>query len=127
MKKSGSLTSQLNDVLDDYYQVVRDEFEGAAKDVAEECVERLRAVPWKTNTGKNYSKNWTYKRQRWGSYVVYNKKTYRLTHLLENGHDSANQYGEGYKRVKGTPHIYPVYKWAVETLEHEMQMRAERG
>ena len=39
-----SLVAEINEVLDDFYQVVRDEFEGAAKDVADEAVQQLKAV-----------------------------------------------------------------------------------
>ena len=126
MATSKNLVAEINDILDDYYQLVRDEFEGAAKDMAEECVVRLKAVRWKTDTGKDYSSTWKMKKMRWGSYKVYNEKNYRLTHLLENGHIAVN--GKGVVgRARAHKHIYPVYAWAQAELEHEIRSRIERG
>jgi len=127
MATSKDLVAQINDILDDYYQVVRDEYEGAAKDVADECVVRLKAVHWKTDTGKKYSSTWRVKKTRWGAFKVHNSKNYQLTHLLENGHAVINAKGDTGKRAKGIKHIYPVYVWAQAELEHEIRSRIERG
>lgn len=123
-------TAQLNDILEDFYEVVRDEFEGAEKDVAEECVRRLKSVTWKTNTGKRYSATWTLKKAKgWGGYVpgyiVHNSKNYQLTHLLENGHVIRNKKGT-YGRTAPHKHIEPVYEWAQGELEREIRQRIER-
>jgi len=126
------LVAQLNDVLADFYEVVRDEFEGAEKEVAEECVRQLKAVQWKTKTGKNYSRTWGLKKEKgWGGYLpgytVHNSKNYQLTHLLENGHAVINAKGDTGKRAKGIKHIYPVYEWAQGELEREIRQRIERN
>ena len=126
------LVAQLNEVLADFYEVVRDEFEGAEKDVAEECVRQLKAVQWKTKTGKNYSRTWTLKKEKgWGGYIsgytVHNSKNYQLTHLLENGHAVINAKGDTGKRAPGIKHIEPVYLWAQGELEREIRQRIERN
>lgn len=132
MAKEKTLQVQMNEILEDFFEVVRDGYEGAEKDVAEECVRRLKSVKWKTKTGKNYSGTWSLKKQKkWGGYIggytVHNTKNYRLTHLLENGHDVVNQTGDTGKRYEGKKHIEPVYLWAKEELEREIRQRIERG
>ena len=49
-----SMVAQINDILDDIHTVLQDDYEGAAKEISRECVQRLKAVKWKTNTGKNF-------------------------------------------------------------------------
>ena len=127
-----SFQTQLNDILEDYFEVVKDCYEGGEKDVAEECVRQLKAVKWKTNTGKRYSATWTLKKtKKWGGYiggyVVHNSKNYQLTHLLENGHDVVNAKGDTGKRANGVKHIEPVYLWAQGELEREVRQRIERA
>lgn len=60
----------------------------------------------------DYARSWTFKidKDKLGDYsgVVYNKEHYQLTHLLENGHVSANQYGT-YGRVAPHQHIKPCF------------------
>lgn len=70
-----------------------------------------------------YRKSWTFSEKtikRGKSYrtetVVYNKKYYRLTHLLEKSHRIANKYGE-YGRSTPQPHIEPAQKNAEEKFE----------
>lgn len=121
------LVAEINETLDDFYQVVRDEFEGAAKDVAEEAAQQLRAVQWKTKTGKNYSRGWRVKKERWGTYIVHNSTNYQLTHLLENGHAVVNAKGDTGKRASAHKHIEPVYEWVQGELEREIRQRIERG
>lgn len=125
-------TAQLNDILEDFFEVVRDGYEAAEKDVAEECVRKLKAVQWKTKTGKNYSRTWTLKKEKkWGGYiggyVVHNSKNYQLTHLLENGHAVVNAKGDTGKRAEAHKHIEPVYEWAQGELEREIRQKIERG
>lgn len=120
-----SFEAQINDLLDDYYQVVRDSYVGAAEEVAKECVQKLKAVSWKTNTGKRYSATWAVKKLRWGSYAVHNTKNYQLTHLLENGHVAVNKKGV-VGRAAAHKHIEPVYDWANAEIEKAIRLRIER-
>ena len=117
----------MNEVLDDFYQVVRDEYVGAAEDVGREAVEKLRAVQWRTKTGKNYSRGWRLKQLRWGAYAIHNSTNYQLTHLLENGHAVVNGKGNTGRRAAAHKHIYPVYEWLQGQLEREIRQRIERG
>lgn len=126
-----SLTAQINDVLDDIHTVLQDDYEGAAKEISRECVQRLKAVKWKTNTGKNYSATWTLKRDKrsgghLGTWIVHNSKNYQLTHLLENGHAVVNAKGSTGKRAEAHKHIEPVYLWAQDELVRQIEMKLQR-
>lgn len=50
-----------------------------------------------------YPKNWTYTEDKHG-YIVHNKKTYRLAHLLNNGHRIIKN-GRVIGSAKAKPHI----------------------
>ena len=132
-----SMVAQINDILDDIHTVLQDDYEGAAKEISQECVQRLKAVKWKTSTGKNYSATWTLKRDKHsgghlGTWIVHNSKNYQLTHLLENGHVIKNKYGKQQRRNGGGDstdshkHIEPVYEWAQQELVHQIEMKLGR-
>lgn len=82
----------------------------AVKETAETAAKMLRqGGPYQERTG-GYTKDWDSKLRK-GKYTseiitehVYNKKHYRLTHLLEKGHQSRNG-----GRVKAYEHIKPTY------------------
>jgi hypothetical protein len=64
-------------------------------------------------------------KSNWGSntYIVYNKKHYRLTHLLEFGHVVKN----GTKRVVGKAgaieHIKPMEEWVQNQLPKLLEQK----
>lgn len=70
-----------------------------------------------------YAKGWTYKVINKGEVIVYNKSSYRLTHLLEKGHATMlgrgkGRYTYGYKaRTKAQPHIAPAEQRMKERIE----------
>ena len=52
-----------------------------------------------------YPKNWTYKKdEKTGGYIVHNKDTYQLAHLLNNGHRIIHN-GIYIGNTKAKPHI----------------------
>ena len=67
-----------------------------------------------------YPKNWVYEEDKHG-YIIHNKKTYRLAHLLNNGHRVFNNKGEYVKDSKAFPHI-PSQK-EVEKVSLEIMYR----
>lgn len=92
--------------LDTYLSNTVDDVEHAVKVVARETAEELRDTS-PTMSG-DYAKSWSYHRDKTlsgkdrFSMVVYNKKpNYRVTHLLEFGHDKVNNRGF----VDARPHI----------------------
>ena len=77
--------------------------EEAASIIAKEI--RSRALALWPNSKTGYPKNWTYKKdEKTGGYVVYNKKTYQLAHLLNNGHRIFS-HGKFVGMTKAQPHI----------------------
>ena len=83
-------------------------------------------------TGR-YSRGWAVQttKERLGvSVEVHNKDRYRLTHLLENGHDIKNQYGyvgKNGRRVRAIPHIGKVNDWAADELFDRLKKGIESG
>lgn len=85
------------------------EYEDIIRKASEEFAEELKKASHSLLGGTGeYAESWTYDMHKdkydnpYG--VVHNKEHYRLTHLLEHGHVSANQHGE-YGRVAPKPHI----------------------
>lgn len=98
-------------MLDEYGIEARKVLNDALPEAAKIAVRMLKANS-KRRTGK-YKNSWAYKQQYvrgvGTSYVVYNRKHYRLTHLLEKDHKVANQYGSygttGEGDRKGGDHV----------------------
>lgn len=120
MGKGKDLMTQLNDVLQDYSKEVMDTYNTCGKETADDVVSKLKRVKFGRYDRGKYSKSWAVKQEKsnWGtnSYIIYNKKHYRLTHLLEFGHVVKN----GTKRVVGKagaiPHIKPMEEWVQNQL-----------
>lgn len=91
----------------------------AAQDIAKTGVNRLKNKPTPIRTGA-YAEGWTQKTQSSGngdfSVVVHNKKHYRLTHLLENGHKTSKG-----GMTRSFPHISPVERDLIDAYEKEVE------
>lgn len=76
----------------------------------------------KSKKAKHYAEDWRkkVKKGRLNYNATIHNKQYQLTHLLENGHFSFNQYGGAYKYVKGRPHIKPVQDKVNEKYEDRL-------
>lgn len=102
MAKRKSLELQMREALRETKAETEERFERTSKIVSAESVQELRTVSAK-RSGK-YAKGW-----RWrtvdGHRVVYNTSKPTLTHLLNDGHAIANQYGRQGGRVNGDHHI----------------------
>ena len=107
MARTQSVSVQMKELLDEYNAEVQRVVEKNAEQTAKECVQELKNTSPRRPRGGDYAKSWTVKKQD-GAWIVHNAKHYQLTHLLENGHVSANQYGSGYRRVPAIKHIEPV-------------------
>lgn len=106
------MTKVLNDILQDYVKEVKDTYGNVGKEVAELGVQALKQTSPVGYTG-DYAKTWTYKEEKgfmgYPTYIIYNDKNYRLTHLLEYGHAVRN--GTGWiagAEARANPHIKDV-------------------
>lgn len=120
MARTQSLEVQMERILDEVNDKVKATVKTASIKTADEAVERLQAKSPQGATG-DYAAGWTVSVKN-GSYIVHNATEYRLTHLLENGHVSRNQFGT-YGRVRARKHIRPVEQWAIK----EFQRKIEEG
>ena len=105
-------------------EAVREVVEQTAKDT----VERLKQTSPKEYG--NYAESWTYDKNalKGGKLrshtVVFNKKHYRLTHLLEYGHDLVTKTGKKLdNRAEARPHIANVERIAIETLTRNIEAK----
>lgn len=112
--KADQLAQEIVKILDDYRDTTVDKMKEAVDKAAKQAVNELKTSSPK-RTGA-YAKNWAAKKDRKGNKwaygkVVYNKKHYRLTHLLEKGHRKVNG-----GMVAARPHIAKVEEKAINTL-----------
>ena len=112
--KADQLAQEIVKILDDYRDTTVDKMKEAVDKAAKQAVNELKTSSPK-RTGA-YAKDWAAKKDRkankraYGK-VVYNKKHYRLTHLLEKGHRKVNG-----GMVAARPHIAKVEEKAINTL-----------
>ena len=117
------LAAILDEFVDEEKETIEAIFAEVAKETKELVSEQARA---KFKGEGDYARGWEVKNtgnmaRGTTRLVVCNPKHYRLTHLLEKGHVSMNQYGGPYKRVRGKRHIKPSEKWAREELMRRLK------
>ena len=113
MAKTGSISVQMKELLDEINSEIQDAAKTEIKTVAKESVQKLRNnSPVKTGS---YARGWTTKQDGPMGVIVHNKTDYQLTHLLENGHVIRNKKGT-YGRAPAHKHIAPVEEWANDEL-----------
>lgn len=125
--KMEQLNSEINKILDKYGDDVADDVKKASQKAGKQAVKELKAVnhfaPHGHVTGA-YSRSWSSKTEekRGGVKVtVYNKKHYRLTHLLEHGHAK-----RGGGRVPAYVHIKPVEEEVADNVVKEIRRRVQK-
>jgi hypothetical protein len=103
-------TKTVQKTLEDYGLSVSLRMNKAVKEVGKNCEKTLKEISPKRQ-GK-YAKSWvcttTSDSPLETEVVIHNKKHYRLTHLLENGHATRNG-----GRTKAQPHIKPAEEQAI--------------
>lgn len=117
--KADALSDEIAKLLSEYETEIVKNADACGKVVANAAAKELRQTSPK-RTGK-YAKSWGVTREKGAfgenaKYIVHNKKRYRLTHLLEHGHVTANG-----KRTRAIPHIKPVEEQVIR--EYEKQVR----
>lgn len=120
-----NIEAELQQILDQYALQVSEEVGKAVKQVAKESAKKLKQTSPKRSGGGDYASGWGYTIEAGtvtNSATVHGKKkgTYRLAHLLENGHLMRNG-----KRGGQRIHIKPVEEWAVEEFERKIKELVE--
>lgn len=109
---------ELEKLLDEYDEHVKQETEKVFTEVATEAAQKLKQTsPKSKGRRRHYATGWAMKKNGERTWVVYNKTMPGLTHLLEKGHATVNG-----RRVAPQIHIAPVEEWA----NREVVARLER-
>ena len=117
--QADQLANAIGKALVEYQDATFDSLKKSVDKAAKDAVRDLKAESPK-RTGA-YAKDWAQKKQpqtKKYAYakVVYNKKHYRLTHLLEKGHKKVNG-----GMVDARPHIAKVEAEAIADLVKEIK------
>ena len=123
---SKSVAEQLNEILQEYEREAFETIEQTYNQVARETVTQVKSLSPKAPGSGKYARGWTAKKaMKLGglSVVIYNRKHYRLTHLLEKGHVVRNQFGTYNRRTKAQPHISTAQEFGNERLLAELQRK----
>ena len=127
MGKGKDLMTQLNDVLQDYSEEVMDTYNTCGKEIADDTVSKLKRVKFGRYDRGKYSKSWAVKQEqgKLGSYTytIYNKKHYRLTHLLEFGHVIKDGTGRKVGEAGAIEHIKPMEEWVQNQLPKLLEQK----
>lgn len=109
-----TVAKELKDYEEDAQDIVKRAVKKAGDDAKKELKEKSPKL-----TGK-YAKSWAVKTVKESTseldVVVYSRKLYGLTHLLENGHAK-----RGGGRVQAKVHIKPVETDVTEKLENDIK------
>ena len=120
--KIDDLVDVISGTLDEYASEVSESVKDSVKQVAKETVREVKSrSPVRFG---NYKKGWgqtTISDTPTKIVIsVHNRKHYRLTHLLENGHAKV-----GGGRTKSYPHIAPAERFAERELQRKVEMKVK--
>lgn len=122
------LNDSIFKVLSEYKENIDEEVKETANKIAKEAKEDLinDSPRSKKERNQKYYKGWAIKKKinKNGKYVlaVWNKTNYRLTHLLEFGHNVKNG-----GKVKAVPHIRKVEEKMSKEFEEELKKKIRKG
>ncbi len=136
------LAAAMMEALETYADGLTEEIKKDVKDAADLCKRQILSNIDKRQAsapraGSDYTpRQWSEYRKGWTTVTtredktaifisVFNKKNYRLTHLLENGH-AIIRNGKNYGRTRAFPHIKPAEETAVNKLNKNVEMRVKK-
>lgn len=114
--------------LEIYLANTQEDVDTAVLETSEETVAELQKTSPRRDGGGEYAESWAHKRDpnirgKWRmSRVVYSRREYRLTHLLEFGHAKVNG-----GRVSAQPHIRNAEENAVSRLYAKLVQKLRYG
>lgn len=114
---SKSIEDQLAEILEEYAEEIGDIDEKENKKIAQATMKDLKTTSPK-HTG-SYANKWTFKKIE-GGFIVYNQEGWK-THLLENGHVTAN----GSRTVGAIKHIKPAEEKGIKQLIDDLKKEIE--
>ena len=116
---SDAVQQVLNEFNEDYIERVNKATEEGAKAATEYL--KQNSPRSKGRRSGTYAKSWrskiASKSKKMPSRIVHSPKQYRLTHLLEHGH---NVHGKPGKRTRAFPHIKKAEEIAIQKIEEVM-------
>lgn len=115
--------------LNDYTVETMSKIRAKTIDCAKDCVAELRRTSprRKGKGGGAYARSWTYQQETSSAKLttvctVHNGKHYRLTHLLEDGHETRDG-----GRTRAIPHIKPAEERVVAEYVRSVEEAIEQG
>lgn len=117
------LTEQIGNLLENYTDAINEQIGDLADEIANEL--KKDVVQKSPASSGAYKKSWAIKKEKKIGQVtvtLYNRKHYRLTHLLEKGHAR-----RGGGRTRAIPHILPAEQSAVERFEKGVEEIIRNG
>lgn len=116
------LAAEIMRQVEEYTKEVKETTQKVAKSVSGKAVKKLKENSPKSENGGTYAKNWTRTTDKYGI-TIYNKSpTYRLTHLLEKGHQ-LRRGGRKIGEVRAYPHIEKIEQESIEEYVEELERR----
>lgn len=115
----------IGDILQTFNHSVVTITDEAAIDAAKKAVKELKAKSPK-RSGK-YARGWTYKKEKSGSCIVYNKARPQLTHLLEHGHPVKGRGKVASGSARAFPHIADAEQTAEKTFITYLTQKIQKG
>lgn len=124
MAKTESVTAQVKELLEQYDENFKKLVEKVAESTAKQTAKDVQNNAIAVVGNGPYAKSWTATETK-GGWTVHNSKHYQLTHLLENGHAIANQWGSYGGRVAARRHIGPAEQVGIVRFEEEIRQGAQ--
>lgn len=123
---AGDLSEQIIEAVQSYTKEAAEKTKKAVDRVTEECAAEIKAhIPFNNRTGKYvgaFATKTSYENQETKRNTWYVKPPhYRLTHLLEYGHEVKDRHGVKHGRARAFPHIKYGYDLAVRRLPEAIQ------